>query len=36
MVNKYFNQKGVHKNHEVKTIKKSYPVIKKQLEDQVD
>ncbi|CAD8095977.1 unnamed protein product [Paramecium sonneborni] len=27
---------GIHKNHEVKTIKKSYPLIKKQLEEQLE
>ncbi|CAD8147852.1 unnamed protein product [Paramecium pentaurelia] len=27
---------GIHKNHEVKTIKKSYPLIRKQLENQIE
>ncbi|CAD8195008.1 unnamed protein product [Paramecium octaurelia] len=27
---------GIHKNHEVKTIKKSYPIVRKQLEDQLE
>ncbi|CAD8114474.1 unnamed protein product [Paramecium sonneborni] len=27
---------GIHKNHEVKTIKKAYPLIRKQLEDQIE
>ncbi|CAD8096258.1 unnamed protein product [Paramecium sonneborni] len=27
---------GIHKNHEVKTIKKSYPIVRKQLEEQLE
>ncbi|CAD8147049.1 unnamed protein product [Paramecium octaurelia] len=27
---------GIHKNHEVKTIKKSYPQVRKQLENQIE
>jgi hypothetical protein len=28
-----FNSKGVHKNHEVKTIKKAQPIIRKLLSE---
>lgn len=36
MVYDFSNQKGKHKDHDVKTIKKSYPIVKSELESCID